>query len=299
MPVSWSADREQRRAARERERIRREFADLDRRYGHATRAGEVPQAPRQRSGCLSGLLQIVAILAAIAVGMHVFGPGLSRQGVVDFAEHVRDTVTQLQDPEFGWVYDDGADGHAHSGGDGYTFTALQPDGVSPATWPCRGTIAIEVNPEGAPAGYETFLASSIARINAASGFTFEITGETTDRNFLQRSIGPVLLGFSDEDELEALGGRIAGLGGAVYARPSSGGPVTAVGGVVALDTDVFTDRLPREHAEAITMHELAHVLGLGHTDQRGQLMAAYSTSQTDFGEGDLAGLAALRDQACS
>jgi hypothetical protein len=51
--------------------------------------------------------------------------------------------------------------------------------------------------------------------------------------------------------------------------------------------------------EAILVHELLHVLGLGHTDDPEQLMAAENTGQSGLGDGDLAGLAALQDAACS
>lgn len=300
--MSRQEDREQRRAARERERIRREFEDLDHRHGLAGPVGRIDDEQIRRSGCLPRLLAVVATAALAFGGLRLVGSGLTEESARSLVDRITDAAGSWSEDVGqggqGWVYTDGSDGHLDSGGEGYSFVALQADGVSPVTWPCTGTIPIEVNPDGAPRGHDEILGRAIERINAASGFTFEIVGETSDRDFLERRSGPVLLGFSDEDELEMLAGRTAGLGGAVYARSSSG-PSVAVGGVVALDTDVFTDDLPVSSGEGVVVHELAHVLGLGHTTQSGELMRATGSAQTGLGPGDLAGLAHLREHACS
>lgn len=45
---------------------------------------------------------------------------------------------------------------------------------------------------------------------------FEVVGETSDRDFLERGAGDVLLGFADADEVDSLSGQTAGVGGVVY-----------------------------------------------------------------------------------
>lgn len=245
------------------------------------------------------MLTLVVVGTVVLGSMRLVGSGLTEES----ARSLVDRITELAgswsgDLDPGWVYTDGSEGHVDSGGQGYSFVALQADGVSPVTWPCSPAIPIEVNPAGGPRDYPQILDSAIERINAASGFTFEVVGETSDRDFLERRSGPVLLGFSDEDELEELAGRTAGIGGSVFARPSIGASV-AVGGVVALDAEVFTDDLSVRAGEAIVVHELAHVLGLGHTTQSGELMRSAGTGQTELGPGDLAGLTHLREHACS
>lgn len=254
---------------------------------------------RRRSGCLSPLVTL-AVTAALAFGgLHLVTSGRAEEGARSLVDRITDAAGSWSgDLGPGWVYTDGTDGQVDSGGQGYSFVALQADGVSPVTWPCAAAIPIEVNPQGAPLDYQDVLGAAIERINAASGFTFEIVGETSDRDFLERRAGPVLLGFSDEDEVEMLAGRTAGIGGSVFARPSLG-PSVAVGGVVALDTDVFTDDLSVSAGEAIVVHELAHVLGLGHTAQAGELMRSTGSPRTELGPGDVAGLAHLREHACS
>lgn len=297
--MGWRADREQRRAARERERIRREFEDLDHRHGLAGPVGRIDDEPIRRRGCLPRLLTLVLTAAVAFGGLQLVGSGLTEDGARSLVDRLTSAAgSWTNDLGPGWVYVDGGDGQVDSGGQGYSFIALQNDGTSPVTWPCSGTVPIEVNPQGAPSGYQAVLSAAIERVNAASGFTFEIVGETSDRDFLERRSGPILLGFADEEELEMLSGRTAGLGGAVYARPVSG-PAVAVGGVVALDTDVFTEDLPAGFGAAIVVHELAHVLGLGHTAQSGELMRSTGSAQSELGSGDLAGLAHLREHACS
>lgn len=293
--VSWQEERARRRRAREMERQLRELDELDRRYGLGA---PLPQdaRPRRRSGGGSGLLSLLLVLSLGVGALYLVAPRLLPDPgeLLDRLTAAPGTMT----PEF----TDGVDGQPGSGGEGYTFVATQSDGVSPVTWPCEGTIPVEINPQHAPDGYAELVASALGRVNEASGFTFEVVGETDDRSFLERGPGPVLLGFADADEVPALAGPTAGLGGAVHAQRAAGGPRTAVGGMVVLDVDVFADftgELSAPVAEAIVIHELAHVLGLGHTDAGGELMQAVSLGQTQLGAGDLTGLRHLREAACS
>lgn len=250
--------------------------------------------PRRRKG--NALPMIVAIVVTTALGLIIVGdPDAGSRSLVD---RLARAAGSLSGGGSGLTYD-GMDGAEGSGGPGYTFARVQRDGVSPVTWRCDESISIVVNPEGAPAGYDDLIDTAITTVNAASGFRFEVVGETSERNFLDRSQGPVLLGFADEDELAELVGDVAGIGGSVYALPAGPGRVTAVGGVVALDTDVVNDDVPFEYAEAVLVHELVHVLGLGHTEAPGELMRATGTGQTELGPGDRAGLAHLREEACS
>lgn len=240
---------------------------------------------------------LVALLVTVGA-VRLLDAGPSGMGVPTWLDRLVTAAGSLSGGGGIGVAHDGLDGAPGSGGPGYTFARVQPDGATPVTWPCEGTIAVEVNPDGAPRGYEQAVDAAIERVNAASGFTVEVVGETSDRDFLERGRGPVLLGFADAAEVDLLDGDAAGFGGATSAQDLGGGRLTAVGGVVALDTDVVTEDT-LEYAEVILLHELAHVLGLGHTDVSGELMRAAGSGQRDFGPGDLAGLAHLRAAACS
>ena len=304
--MGWREERARRRHAEEMERALRRLEELDRHYGEnryptpLLEPQEQWRRPRRRSRFLPVLLALVVTVGAV----RLLGSGPSGDGSPGLLDRLTAAAESWAGGPGGGVaddggvaYDDGQDGAPGSGGVGYTFARVQPDGTSPVTWPCEGTIPVEVNPQGAPRDYEALIDSALARVNAASGFRFEVVGETSERDFLERGRGPVLLGFTDATEVELLAGDAAGFGGSTSVQETSGGPFTAVGGVVALDTDVVTDD-SLESAEVILLHELAHVLGLGHTDVPGELMRARSTGQRDFGPGDLAGLAQLRASAC-
>lgn len=253
-----------------------------------------PRTQRRRRGCAARFVALLLIVFVAFAGVRAVGV------TTDDALWLRDRVLAEAESLFDRQapVPDGMDGHPGSGGEGYSFSAVQPDGVSPVTWPCEGTIPLEVNSQGAPENHGALVDGAVSRINAASGFTFEVVGQSDDRNFLERSPGPVLLGFADADEVEHLDGAIAGVGGSLYASAPGQSGFTAVGGMVVLDEGAFARRMSDATAEAIIMHELAHVLGLGHTSGRGQLMRGTNTFQVDFGDGDRAGFAALREHAC-
>lgn len=283
------------------ERTLRELEGLDRRLGETRYSAPVFEvaAPRRRPRRRGPLLPLLITILVSVAAVRLVGSAPAGDGSPTLLDRLAAAAGSLSGGlERGVVYDDGLDGEAGSGGPGYAFARLQPDRLSPATWPCEGTIPVEVNPESAPSHYESLIADAIARINEASGFSFEVVGETTDRDFLDRGTGPILLGFADATEIDLLADDAVGIGGSTYSVATEGGRLTAVGGLVALDTDIFTDDLPREYGEAILLHELAHVLGLGHTDAAGELMRSTGSGQTGFGPGDLAGLAHLRDTAC-
>lgn len=237
-------------------------------------------AERRGSGCTS-LLSLLVVVALVLSGTVWLSP------ILDLDDVRRTVLTH-----------DGLDGVAGSGGEGYTFMATTDRGA-PVTWGCGADIELVVNPEGAPQGYEELVAGALGTVNAASSFTFLVVGESEDRNFFDRQRGPVLLGWADEDEVPQLAGPTAGLGGASYLT-GPGGSGRAVGGTVVLDTD-----LPRGgwfgrgiDEEVVLVHELLHVLGLGHTDDASQLMAAEHVGQSGLGEGDLEGIRALERAAC-
>lgn len=68
-------------------------------------------------------------------------------------------------------------------------------------------------------------------------------------------------------------------------------------GTAIFSTD-YLDDASRNEARALVLHELGHVLGLGHTDDAEQVMAATLDADLTLGSGDIEGIRSLT-KACA
>ncbi|WP_104105994.1 hypothetical protein [Nocardioides sp. 616] len=184
----------------------------------------------------------------------------------------------------------------------YTFMQHQQGSPEPIGYdPCT-PIRYEVNAAGAPEDYLEYVETSVERVSEASGLVFEYVGLTDSRNFdLDGDVAgrpPVLVGWATEDEYEPLAGNVAGVAGSA-ALPVFPGHAQYVTGRVVLDTEVFGSSAFTGHQlQPIVDHEFAHLVGLDHVEDPGELMDTDGTAVTRFGEGDLAGLARLGALPC-
>lgn len=187
----------------------------------------------------------------------------------------------------------------------YAYAMTQPGTSDPVGWdPCE-KIRYRVNPARQPQGGGVLIEEAIRRASAATGLAFEDEGETEDRPFpggvkLFGRPDPVVIGWGDVAEYPELAGRVAGVGGAVAERDSAE-HLRFVSGSVVLDVEAFTAanvaQQPRV-MEAIVLHEVAHVIGLGHVDEPMELMYEDNTGQVELGPGDREGLARLGSLPC-
>ncbi len=187
----------------------------------------------------------------------------------------------------------------------FTFSMTQPGSSAPVGWdPCK-TVEYAVNPAGMPEGARPMIDRAIARISAASGLAFEDAGDTDRRPFTGSLVrlggsNPVVIGWADAGEYAELGGDVAGLGGGAAEDGATGRLHYVTGGVV-LDREVFTAANVAERPrvmEAIVVHELAHVVGLGHVGEPMELMFGDNAGQVELGPGDREGLARLGSVPC-
>ncbi|WP_432476704.1 matrixin family metalloprotease [Nocardioides sp. GXQ0305] len=189
----------------------------------------------------------------------------------------------------------------------FEFLLTQRGSDAPVGYdPCR-PVEYAVNPGGGPSDWEELIDTAVAHTEWATGLRFVDVGNTTERPFDPRRAGPfggtaqpVVVGFADEEEIGGLAGDVAGLGGSVASRDSLGRDYFVTGSI-ALDTDVFdgpSDGPERENLQAIVDHEFGHVVGLDHVSDPAELMYESNVGVTEYGPGDLEGMARLGSIPC-
>lgn len=183
----------------------------------------------------------------------------------------------------------------------FAFLQTQRGGGEPVGFsPCRN-IEYVVNPADGPADWEQQVTSAVGELSDRTGLEFTFEGATDERDFGRRESGdPVLIGWADEEEVDGLADDVIGLGGPTIA--TLGNRSFFVSGSVVIDTS-FTDQVDdalfgEELERALLLHELGHLAGLDHVDDPGELMYPDGPSRSDYGPGDLEGLARLGAIAC-
>ncbi|MFC6152089.1 hypothetical protein [Nocardioides yefusunii] len=235
-----------------------------------------PDDDRRTSPLLAGSL----LACSVVLGTIALSPGASFEGLQRL---VARTVPWVEEPT-----------------GSYAFMQTQDDG-RPVTYPPCEPVRVALNPAGAPADHEELLSTGLRTVSEATGLRFERVGTTTANDITWRGYGappPVLVRWADAEEVPELAGDVAGIGGST--ATSHHGLLRYVTGKVVLDRDAYDgpDPLEGNQRQAIVDHELAHLVGLAHVEDRGELMNAENTGRTSFGPGDLAGLAQLGRTDC-
>jgi hypothetical protein len=197
-------------------------------------------------------------------------------------------------------------------GGSYTFQRTNADHTPVRFDPCA-PIHYVTNLSQAPPRASADVAQAITILSGATGLRFVDDGSSTDIPSSARSgvaagaktWAPVLIAWSHHGESDLLpGGAVAGEGVSAW-LPATGNSVAQyVSGQVAIDAPAaaaLQDGFgPGRTVGELLLHELAHVVGLGHTDDPTQLMAATLVGRdaAAFGSGDLAGLRQLGGGGC-
>ena len=186
------------------------------------------------------------------------------------------------------------------------FTFMASHAGDPVRWnPCEA-IHYVVNLGAAPAGSLRDVQDAALRLTEATGIAFVYEGLSDESPTLDRDVyqaerygdrwAPVLIGWVDPRtssiKFVVDGQEAAGVAGPL--APDSGENIY-VSGVVAINA---ADPNPPGFASPgsqgpVVLHELAHVLGLGHFKAQGELMEPSGGGVTDLGPGDLEGLRVL------
>jgi Matrixin len=223
----------------------------------------------------------------------------------------------------------GSPGAVPEGGGPHSFVQLQADGTRPVAYdPCR-PIHYVTRSSGEPEGAGQLVTDAVASVSAATGLQFIDDGATDESpsddraSFQPERYGdrwaPILIAWSEPGESPSLGeehqdtpeGAVAdvlGYAGSASTgfQGSDGDPVgdqVFVTGGVTLDGPDFVELLGQfdgyARARAVVLHEVGHLVGLGHVDDPSQLMSPVLRSDlTEYAAGDRQGLAQLGQGAC-
>lgn len=191
----------------------------------------------------------------------------------------------------------------------YKFAIPGPSG--PIRWDPCAPIRYVISGNEPFVGALKLLNSAIGEVSRDTGLQFVYAGESTEQPSGYRAAyqpshygkrwAPVLVAWTDATVLPQLAGRTVGLGGGMSV--TIGGQPRVVTGMVALDGPDLarTYQSPRGAvvARAVMLHELGHLVGLAHVNDKTQVMYPTAEPLAHYSAGDRAGLAILGSGPCS
>lgn len=194
--------------------------------------------------------------------------------------------------------------------DEYSFIA-RGFGGDPVRWnPCE-MVHYVVNAAAAPEGSLGDVQEAVRRISGATGIEFAYDGLTDEVLERRRDTvqverygdrwAPVLVSWIDPDTSSVSFRRDADVAAGVASPYTPPGSDVIVSGWIAINAD---DPNPPgfgtpDDQGPVVLHEWAHVMGLDHVKERGQLMHPSGGGVADLGPGDLEGLRLVgRTEGC-
>ncbi len=257
--------------------------------------------PRRRSdrrGVLAGVAAVVLVVAVALVAPQSLGLGLGAVPAVAAPPRPTDAAAQRLLPAV--LAPAGRGGWRPLARDPATGEVLRFDPCRPLHYVVRAGLE--------PPGGARTLDAAVQELSKDTGLVVVSDGATSEPPSGHRPAvqparygnrwAPVLIAWSTPAESAELAGDVDG-----YAGPQVGfdGRQHLVSGQVVLDAaQLTTPAGPLSPAAYPTaLHELAHLVGLGHVQDPEQLMYPQLLRQQQFGMGDLRGLAHAGQGPCA
>lgn len=198
-------------------------------------------------------------------------------------------------------------GGGAAGGDDSHWAPVGEYAGQPYRWnSCQPSINVYLNPANSGSARLPELQSAVAKLRSSTGLPLTYAGTTTttptttngygaDGNYNGNRIVVAFARSGTDSDLVPAG--YAGVGGSSF--ESTGGPAWALFGFTVID-DAWARKADTATVTAVLMHEVGHVVGLGHYNDTKQVMnpVIYNTTGL-WGRGDWHGLSSIgRSAGC-
>ena len=169
----------------------------------------------------------------------------------------------------------------------------------------RCTVDLVVNHDAAPAGAVALLRAAAADVSAASGMRISVTGSSRARPSAGYGLdgdAPVLVSF---DRHGSSGLDTVGSAGQFQPRvkTTADGRTVYSSGMLTIDVDAYRALSPGRGSSGsqytLFVHELSHLVGLGHSSMSGSVMDPHLGSAAGITDDVRAGYARVVPSACA
>jgi len=288
----WLAERRRRRRVA---RLLQQMDRLDAPTGRRSPAIAARPSSRARRRSVTAVTLLTVLRMGLFVSTLRERPSSSASAFPDRPVDARNARIAVQAPT--------------SDSDEYAFVATQDGSSEPVTYDPCVPIHLVVDPRTIVDRGMDLLEDALEELRETTGLMFTVDGLTKGpppaEDAVTKDDGqswlPVTVSWSDPKTSPKLAGDVAGYAGS--ASIPHDGRRWFVTGTIVLDGPQLAQIMEGSRgwasARSVVMHELAHLVGLDHVDAPGQLMQPEgSQSLTTWGDGDLAGLAALGQGQC-